>query len=272
MDDILIKIIEKKKLEIEKYKKYIDEKNMYSKAINIIEKERNINNEEYENIFKKEIFKEKLLVIGEFKKASPSKGIIVEDFKIDEILMFYEKLNIDCYSILTEKDFFYGSNENLENIRSKSKKPILRKDFIVDFYQIYESVILGANSILLIASVLNKDLKKFYKEAKEFNLEPLVEIHNKEELELALDCGCEIIGINNRNLNNFNTTLEVTENLISYIPKDRKIIAESGILKISDIDYMKSLGANGVLIGEMFMRNINNEEFISEYIEKTFNL
>lgn len=270
MENILIKIIEKKKLEIEKAKKYIDEKSMYSKAINLIEKESN--NKGYENIFKKEIFKYKLSIIGEFKKASPSKGIIVEDFKIDEVLEFYEKLNIDCYSILTEKDFFCGSNENLEYIRDKSIKPILRKDFIVDFYQIYESVALGVNSILLIASVLNKDLKKFYKEAKEFNLEPLVEIHNKKELELAIECGCEIIGINNRNLNNFKTTLEVTESLISHIPRDRKIIAESGILNISDISYMKSLGANGVLIGEMFMRNINNKEFISEYREKTFNL
>ena len=268
MDNILIKIIEKKKLEIENAKKYIDDKSMYSKAIKYIEKESNI--EGYENIFKKEIFKDKISVIGEFKKASPSKGVIVEDFKIDEILDFYEELNIDCYSILTEKDFFYGSNENLKHIRSKSIKPILRKDFIVDFYQIYESVVLGANSILLIASVLNKDLKKFYKEAKELNLEPLVEIHNKEELDLALECGCEIIGINNRNLNNFNTTLKVTESLISLIPKDRKIIAESGILKISDIDYMKSLGASGVLIGEMFMRNINNKEFISEYRERNF--
>lgn len=272
MEDILLKIIEKKKLDIEKDKKEIDTKSMYSKAVNLVEKEMQGNIEGYnnENIFKKEIFKDKLSIIGEFKKASPSKGIIVEDFKIDKILEFYEKLDVDCYSILTEKNFFYGSDENLKFVRNRTTKPILRKDFIIDFYQIYESVLLGADSILLIASVLNKDLIKFYKEAKEFNLEPLVEVHNKEELELALDCGCEIIGINNRNLNNFRTSLEVTERLIELIPKDRKIIAESGILNINDINHMKNLGASGVLIGEMFMRNINNEEFISEYKSKSF--
>lgn len=260
MEDILEEIVKRKKITIGERKALISKEEIYNKAI---EKSKN----KKENLFKRELLSKNLTVIGEFKKASPSKGVIVEDFNLGKILSYYNDLSIDAFSILTEENFFLGSDENLRFIRGKSDKPILRKDFIVEFYQIYEAVLLGADSILLIVSVLKENLFKFYKEAKKFNLEPLVEVHNEEEIRLALEVDCEIIGINNRNLKNFNASIEFTKNLINNIPKDKLIVSESGLLKIEDIEYMKNLGVNGVLIGEMFMRNIENREFIKAFRE-----
>ena len=137
----------------------------------------------------------------------------------------------------------------------------------MDFYQIYEAKVLGADGILLIVSVLGDSLGDFYKEAKRFDLEPLVEVHNKEELDLALKYDCEIIGINNRNLKTFNVALDTTKELIESIPKDKVIIAESGIMSIEDLKMMQEFGADGVLIGELFMRNIDNTDFKSKYKE-----
>ncbi|WP_156626732.1 indole-3-glycerol phosphate synthase TrpC [Clostridium tertium] len=257
---MLEKIVKRKRATIEERKSLISEEELYNKAIELGKNKK-------DNLFKKEIFSNNLTVIGEFKKASPSKGVIVKDFNLEKILSYYNDLNIDAFSILTEETFFLGSDENLKFIRKNSNKPILRKDFIVDFYQIYEAVFLGADSILLIASVLKEDLSKFYKEAKKFNLEPLVEVHNEEEVKLSVEANCEIIGVNNRNLRNFNTSTEVTKNLINSIPRDKAIVAESGLLSIEDIQYMKNLGVNGVLIGEMFMRNIENRDFIKKFKE-----
>ena len=143
--------------------------------------------------------------------------------------------------------------------------PILRKDFILDPYQIYETKVLGASGILLIVNVLKEKLKVFYDESKKIGLEPLVEIHDRRELELALECGCEIIGVNNRNLKTFETTLKTTEELIKYIPKNRIVISESGIRGCDDLRIIKDMGVDGVLVGEMFMRNLNNDSFIKEY-------
>lgn len=220
-----------------------------------------------ENKFKNALKKSGLSVIGEYKKASPSKGLILPDFNVEEIESLYRELGIDAFSVLTEEDFFQGSDENLKKVKALSNKPILRKDFIVDFYQIYETKVLGASGILLIVAQLGNNLKKFYDECIKFNLEPLIEVHNKEELDLALNCGGEIIGINNRNLKNFVTKLDVTEELIEYIPKDNIIVSESGMHSIDDLRRVKSMGANAVLVGEMFMRNIKNEEFKKEFIK-----
>lgn len=209
--------------------------------------------------------KGKLSVIGEFKKASPSKGVIVEDFNIEKILKLYKELDIDAYSILTEESFFLGKDEYLKKVRSLSNKPLLRKDFIIDFYQIYEAKVLGATSVLLIAAVLGDKLGEFYNECKKYNIEPLIETHNREELELALATGGKIIGINNRDLTTFKTTLDTTKELIKYVPKDRIIVSESGMKNIEDLKRVYSYGADAVLVGEMFMRNMDNEEFIKEF-------
>ena len=261
---ILNDIIVKKKIRVEKRKKEIPIKELEKQALAKVKVERELN---YKNPFKIALKKAGLSVIGEFKKASPSKGVIVENFDIKEILNYYTFLGVDAFSILTEEDFFLGCDEYLKEIRRISHTPILRKDFIIDFYQIYEAKVLGAHGILLIVSVLGNSLGEFYKEAKRFDLEPLVEVHNKEELDLALKYDCEIIGINNRNLNTFNVTLDTTKELIDSIPKDKVVVAESGIMSIQDLKMIKGFGADAVLIGELFMRNIENADFKSKFRE-----
>lgn len=261
---ILDDIIAKKKIRVDKRKKEITITELKKQALEKVKVEKESN---YENPFKIVLKKEGLSVIGEFKKASPSKGIIVENFNIKEILNYYTLLGVDAFSILTEEDFFLGCDEYLKEIRRISHTPIIRKDFIIDFYQIYEAKVLGADGILLIVSVLGDSLGEFYKEAKRFNLEPLVEVHNKEELDLALKYDCEIIGINNRNLKTFNVNLDTTKELIDSVPKDKVIVAESGIMSIEDLKMMREFGADAVLIGELFMRNIDNADFKSKYKE-----
>ena len=261
---ILNDIIAKKKIRVDKRKKEIPITELRKQALEKVKVERESN---YKNPFKTALKKEGLSVIGEFKKASPSKGVIVENFDIKEILNYYTFLGVDVFSILTEEDFFLGCDEYLKEVRRISHTPILRKDFVMDFYQIYEAKVLGADGILLIVSVLGDSLGDFYKEAKRFDLEPLVEVHNKEELDLALKYDCEIIGINNRNLKTFNVALDTTKELIQSIPKDKVIIAESGIMSIEDLKMMQEFGADGVLIGELFMRNIDNTDFKSKYKE-----
>lgn len=261
---ILDDIVEKKKIRIENHKKKIPLEDMKAKAERIVLEEKS-DKDFVKNIFKKSLKKDGLSVIGEYKKASPSKGVIVEDFDLDKIINYYESLNIDAYSVLTEEDFFLGSDENLKIVRKASKRPILRKDFLVDFYQIYEAKVLGASAVLLIVAELKDKLKLFYEECLKFNLDVLVEIHNEDELKIALNVGADIIGINNRNLKNFVTSLEVTKNIISQIPKDKVIVSESGMHSIEDLINAKNLGADAVLVGEMFMRNIDNTDFIKEY-------
>ena len=261
---ILDDIIAKKKIRVDKRKKEIPLKELEKQALSKVKVERESN---YENPFKSVLKKEGLSVIGEFKKASPSKGVIVENFNIKEILNYYTFLGVDAFSILTEEEFFLGCDEYLKEIRRISHTPILRKDFIIDFYQIYEAKVLGADGILLIVSVLGDSLGEFYKEAKRFDLEPLVEVHNEEELELALKYDCEIIGINNRNLKNFSVTLDTTKELINRVSKDKVIVAESGIMSIEDLEMIKGFGADAVLIGELFMRNIENADFKSKFRE-----
>lgn len=253
---ILDKICKQKYERVEYRKKIISIEKLYEKSNKLIS---------VENNFKKVLEGDKFSVIGEYKKASPSKGVIVEDFNIEKIAKIYSEFNIDAYSVLTEEDFFKGSDEYLKKVKALSDRPILRKDFIIDFYQIYEAKILGASGILLIAAVLGKELKNFYDECRKINLYPLVEVHNREELELALGCDSEIIGINNRDLKTFNTTLKTTEELIKYVPKEKIVISESGMKDINDLRIVKEIGANGALVGEMFMRNIGNEKFKEEF-------
>ncbi|BCZ46532.1 indole-3-glycerol phosphate synthase [Clostridium gelidum] len=261
---ILDDIIAKKKIRVDKRKKEIPIKELEKQALQKVKVEAESN---YKNPFKTALTKEGLSVIAEFKKASPSKGVIVEEFNVKEILNYYNYLGVDVFSILTEEDFFLGCDEYLKEIRRISHTPILRKDFIIDYYQIYEAKILGADAILLIVSVLGDNLGEFYHEAKRFNLETLVEVHNKEELDLALKYDCEIIGINNRNLKTFDVALDTTKELIKSIPKDKVIIAESGIMSIEDLKMIEEFGVDGALIGELFMRNIDNSDFKSKYKE-----
>lgn len=240
--NILERIVENKKLQIE---------------IEKIEKPLHcLINSEYRVIrdFEGALKRDGLSIIAEVKKASPSKGIIDPDFDIIKTAMNYEKYKVDAISVLTEKKYFLGNNENIGLVKEKSSAPILRKDFIIDKYQIYQSVFLGTDAILLIAAVLKDKLKSYYELATSLGLHCLVEVHNKAEVDLALDSGSKIFGINNRDLSNFHVDIHTTEKLMEYIPSGKIIVSESGINSIEDIKYLKSIGADAVLIGESFMR------------------
>ena len=255
---ILDKIVVEKKKRIEQRKKQVSLEEIKAQALKLIDSTE-------ENKFKNALKRPGLSIIGEYKKASPSKGLILPDFKVEEIEKLYRELNIDAYSVLTEEDFFLGSDENLKKVKELSDVPIIRKDFIVDFYQIYEAKVLGASAILLIVAELGDKLQEFYDECIKFKLEPLIEVHNKEELDIALAVGGDIIGINNRDLKTFVTSLENTEKLINYIPKDKVIVSESGMHTVDDLKKVRAFGADAALVGEMFMRNIKNEEFKNEF-------
>ncbi len=205
--------------------------------------------------FKESFTDDKLSIIGEIKKASPSKGIIKEDFCPQQIARLYDENKVDAVSVLTEDRFFKGSNLYLKQVRKVTNLPILRKDFIIDSFQIYQSKALGADAILLISAILTKrQLADFQKIAKVLGLCCLVEVHNEEELDIVLETDAEIIGINNRNLRDFTTDIRNTEDLIKFIPNDKIVISESGIHSKKDMDYLKSLGVSGVLIGESLMK------------------
>ena len=193
-------------------------------------------------------------VVAEIKKASPSKGIIREDFDPVWTAKQYEKGGAACLSILTEPDFFLGSLDYLLEVRKVCHLPILRKDFIIDEIQILESKAFGADCILLIASILDKNkIKDFYQIAKENELDVLIEVHNLDELKIALPLGNKLIGINNRDLHNFETSLENTYKLLGDVPSDHIVITESGIHSKEDIKSMRSRNVNAFLVGESLM-------------------
>ncbi|MFM2344986.1 MAG: Indole-3-glycerol phosphate synthase [Pseudomonadota bacterium] len=196
----------------------------------------------------------KSAVIAEIKKASPSKGIICTNFIPEQIAQEYEKNGAACLSVLTDEDYFKGKIEYLEQARQATNLPVLRKDFIVDEYQIYQSALIGADAILLIASILSAEQMQYFEEiAHSLNLAVLPEIHHDDELEKSIKLKTKLLGINNRNLATFSVDLAQTINLLHKI--DNKIIVtESGILAQEDVKLMQSHNVNTFLVGEAFMR------------------
>jgi len=202
-------------------------------------------------------------LIAEVKKASPSKGLIRPDFDPVAIAQSYEAAGADCLSVLTDEPHFQGSNAYLTAVRAAVKLPLLRKDFTIDPIHIYEARAIGADAILLIAAILTKDeLKSYLAEAASLGLDAIVEVHDRAELDVALDIGADLIGINNRNLKTFVTDLAVTEELLRDIPADRFVISESGLSKPEDIVRVRNAGARAVLIGEHFMRQPDVEDAV----------
>lgn len=224
-----------------------------SKILKAIERSKDL---EKRRGFKKAIIQPHgLAVIGEIKKASPSEGIIREDFNALKIAEIYEYAEIKAISIVTETRFFKGRTSYLKTVRNTTTKPILRKDFIIDRYQIYESALYSADAVLLIASILtDEELKNYITDLKEFKIDALVEVHNQHDLNKALDANAEIIGINNRNLATFEVDLDVTEKLIRNIPKGKVVVSESGIARREDMQMLKTIGVDAFLIGTAFMR------------------
>lgn len=197
-------------------------------------------------------------IIAEIKKGSPSKGVIRNNFDPLEIAAIYQSSGATCLSVLTDEKFFLGCLRYLTQIREVVSLPLLRKDFICDSYQIYEARAAGADAILLIASMLDlNQLRDFYAIAKEINLDVLLEVHDKDEMETALQTECQLIGVNNRNLKTFATDLDTTCRLAEMLPKDRFLVTESGINCRSDIVRLKDDGARAFLIGESIMREDN---------------
>lgn len=240
---ILEEIVAKKKITLEKNSYKFD----VCKLSEYIKKDKTAS-------FYNALKKDGLSIIGEVKKASPSRGIIKEDFNPIEIAKQYETA-VDAVSVLTEENFFMGSSEYLEQIHNEIKLPLLRKDFIISPMQIFEARFLGASAVLLIAAVLNEKriLKDFIDIAHGAGLDALVETHNLEEVELALGAGAKIIGINNRNLHNFSENTATTENLAKHIPDDIVVVSESSIHTADDIKVIKRAGVDAVLVGESFM-------------------
>ena len=208
-------------------------------------------------------------IIAEHKRKSPSKDIINNNLKIRDVVQGYQDAGVCGISVLTDLDFFGGTNDDLKITREIFDGPILRKEFILDEFQIIESKSLGADVILLIASVLNKqEIFKLSKLAKELNLEVLAEVHNENELDKVLNPYIDLIGVNNRDLKIFKTDINISKNISKKIPADFLKISESGIYNYNVIKELREYGFEGFLVGEYFMKTINPGLTASEFIQK----
>ncbi len=202
--------------------------------------------------------------ICEVKKASPSKGIIAEHFPYAEIARQYESAGANAISVLTEPHFFLGSDEYLKEIKQTVKLPVLRKDFTIDPYQIYEAKLLGADAVLLICALLDTmQLREYIKTAHSLGLSSLVEAHDEKEIHSALEAGARVIGVNNRNLKTFEVDITTSARLRELVPSDRVFVSESGIKTAGDIAELRRNGTDAVLIGETLMRSGNIPEELS---------
>ena len=204
-------------------------------------------------------------IIAEIKKASPSKGILRAQFHPKEIAQSYAEYGATCLSVLTDRDYFMGSPEFLKEARAACTLPVIRKDFIIDTYQVYEARAMGADAILLIVAALEPtQMKELELCAIENHLDVLVEVHDALELEAALELKTPLLGINNRNLKTFEVSLQTTLDLLSSIPKEKLVITESGILQAADVKTMRAASVNAFLIGEAFMRAANPGKALAE--------
>lgn len=205
--------------------------------------------------FEKSLKKADIAFICECKKASPSKGIIAEDFPYLQIAKDYEKAGADCISVLTEPKWFLGSGKYLREIAENVSIPCIRKDFTVDEYMIYEAKLMGAKAVLLICSILTaKEISSYINICDELGISALVEAHDEEEIKIAVDCGARLIGVNNRNLKDFSVDTANSRRLRELVPEDVIFVSESGVKTAEDIRLLRESGVNAVLIGETLMR------------------
>ena len=215
--------------------------------------------------FKDALQQSDIAFICELKKASPSKGLINPEFPYLDILNEYENNNVQAISCLTEPTRFLGSLDILKDVTSNTSLPVLRKDFITEPYQIYEARLANASALLLIVALLEtKELKELLSLTKELGMDALVEVHNKKEIEKALEAGAEIIGINNRDLRDFSVDLNTSLNLAKYLPKEVIRISESGIHSGKDVLILSENNFNGILIGEQLMASKNIKDSLKE--------
>lgn len=207
-------------------------------------------------------------VIAELKRASPSRGLLREDYRPSLIAQGFEAAGAVALSVLTEQDFFLGSLDDLREVRASTGLRILRKDFVLDDYQVYESAAAGADAILLIVAALgDDDLRRLIGLAARLKLSGLVEVHTEEEIHRAVDAGAKIIGVNNRNLNTLEVDLETSFRLRSLIPSNYLTVSESGIQSAADLRRLRSAGYNAVLIGERFMTQPDPGKELAELLD-----
>ncbi len=259
MNNILESIIADKKIEVAQKKKYINEKAWHMMP-------------EFESeccSLKYSLLEEDATgIIAEFKRKSPSKGFINEYAEVEDIVSGYEMFGASGVSILTDEIYFGGTNDDIINGRNTIDIPILRKDFIIDTYQIVEAKALGADVILLIAACLTKQqVKQFAFKAHQLGLEVLLEIHNEEELEHICDA-VDLVGVNNRNLKTFEVSIDTSLQLINKIPTDKLAIAESGISNVETILTLQQAGFKGFLIGENFMKETNPASAFENFVQQ----
>ena len=264
MSDILDKIVATKKVEIAAISQKISLGNQREIALannqNALLQPRG-----FINSINQKIASGKAGVITEIKKASPSKGILRENFNPAEIARSYELHGSACLSVLTDVDYFQGCNAYLQEARAACSIPVLRKDFTIDPYQVYEARAIGADAILLIVACLElNQMKELEACAHELGLDVLVEVHNASELEQALELKTPLLGINNRNLKTFEVTLQTTLSLQSMVPNNKTLVTESGILNRADVQLMRDNQINAFLVGEAFMRAQDPGSALSE--------
>ena len=251
--DILNKIVAVKHEEVAAAKKRLPFDAMRADA------ESRVLTRDFEGALRAKIAKGQAAVIAEVKKASPSKGVLRADFEPADIAQSYMegdgKVSAACLSVLTDRQFFQGQPDYLKQARASTTLPVLRKDFMVDAYQIYESRAMGADAILLIAASLqDSQMADFEAIARSLDMAVLVEVHDRAELERALKLKTPLVGINNRNLRTFEVTLDTTLSMLKDVPADRLLVTESGILKPADVKAMRDAGVHAFLVGEAFMR------------------
>lgn len=255
--DILTKIVAKKQEKLTLAKEKIP-----------LEKLREECNRQPAGRFYSALAKEGTNIIAEIKKASPSKGLICKDFDPVSIAKAYKEGGAAAISVLTEEDFFQGSLEILKMVHSVVDLPLLRKDFIIEPYQVYEASYFGAAAFLLIAALLETDqMLELAELGKELGLDALVEIHTEQELEKVLNSKLRIIGVNNRNLKTFTVSLDTSLNLSSLMPKDAIWVSESGINTVADIEKLQGVGYKAFLIGEQLMRASQPKIALSELLK-----
>ena len=203
--------------------------------------------------------------ICECKKASPSKGIIAEAFPYLQIAKEYEAAGADCISVLTEPKWFLGKDEYLKEIANSVSTPCIRKDFVVDEYMIYEAKVLGAQAVLLICSILSKEqIREYIQICDELGISALVEAHDEGEVRMAIEAGARIIGVNNRNLKDFTVDTGNSQRLRELVPNNVVFVSESGVKEASDIEQLREIGVDAVLVGETLMRAENKKEKLKE--------
>lgn len=263
--NILDKIVEKRKHQL------LNEKEAVSIPVILKELDRRVKDSEYDYLFSKALQNPagKIGIIAEVKKASPSKGVIKEEFDPLKIADKYYNAQVECLSVLTEENYFLGNNGFAEKIHyTYPKLPILRKDFIFDEYQIYHAKYIGASAILLIAAILSESqLTQFHKLANQLGMDTLVEVHDKDELSKVLESigsDLKLLGINNRDLKTFNTDISNTENLIKHVPDNVLVVSESGIKTRTDVQRLEECGVGAILVGETLMRANCVEEKVNE--------